>query len=384
MRNPLSDGASSFELQQRNDTEASTDDEGEIPPVSSFGVLLGRTSPGCRCCPICAVCPTGSLTVLLVSLLISLGTAGWGVHDTQRLSNDVSPNVDGFAPRRSDVGDRGNTYNLLFKPQGFNALTSVPGICSKEGVCLAHHPPKLFGRHLLTATESTSTSPRRAARRQTARRQLQRGASDSALCPADLGSNALTFPVLFGSRELAVNDGCDGRDCSAAAQLTVLTGNKLAAMCEWEDALFDMPEMQQSCQGPGGGRASDAQGDTFLATCCRPVSVPRVIASLVGKRCAHLSDSDVRAAMGILLACRARGTGSNCTELSAQATEEVSVWADQLCGDAMGHRGLLPNGVCPPKPDSSPGKPISPDAAASEWSLSRKTVPWVRTAVSSA
>eukprot|EP01048_Picozoa_sp_COSAG05_P017535 COSAG05_NODE_2406_length_3102_cov_1.630703_3_plen_446_part_00 len=377
--------ALSLELRPMDGEEASTDDEGEIPPVSRFGALLGRTSPGCACCPACAVCPTGSVAVLLISLLISLGIAGWGVRDPERLNDDVKPNVDGFAPRRSDVGDRGNTYNLLFQPNGFNKLISAEGICAEHGICLTHNPPgrrRLGGSLAPPSASSDAVVTTRMAPPATSRR-LQGMPGAPVFCPHDNSTNPETFRVLFGSRELAVDDGCGGDDCSAAAQLTVLTGAKLAAMCAWEDALYALPTMQQNCQGPGGGRAIDAQGDATLKRCCRPLSVARVVATLVGKACSDLADADIATAMGSLLACRASEPGSDCSTFSAHAPEHVSEWADALCGDALGNHGMLPNGVCPPQPEAveGGGKPIAPTAVAwaGEWTTLGRKVAWLRT-----
>ena len=319
----------------------------KVPRVSIVGRVLGHT--GDCFCSQCGGCPTGAIGVLLISLAVSLGTAGYGLRDPQTIANDVDPNTDGFLPRRSEIGNRYNTYTLLFQPDGFRGLAEG-GACADEGICLSHHP-----------LASAATTGRR-------RRELQDGgppptdksgppptSAEAEFCSSGC-SNGYAFSVVFGSRE----ESQQTTDEPSGTARNLLEPAKLRAMCNWEDQLLSTPSLRTACKAVGSGAPRVVDSERGEA-CCRPPSVPRVLAALTGKACAALSVADIQSGMASLLACRrapsANYTQAGCAQFAQPSTQgsfvatRVYDWSRQLCGDDGSHGGLLPNGACPARTD---------------------------------
>jgi hypothetical protein len=330
--------------------EDSSHRSGKVPPVSRVGRLLGYTVQ----CEPCGSCPVGACGVLFASLLFSLSLTAWGLLSND-IIKDVTPNTDGFTPRRTEIGNRQNTLELLFANDEKDSLLRAErnDLCTLHNICLTHNPP------------SSSSSGHHHRRRLGAGDDGQGGSDhhthvpDSLWCPSNGADFGFDFTVLLGARPEGEN---------------ALTAERLRAMCAWEDALLRPGSevgakarlIQTHCQPAVAGAAAAGNGSPGpggARTCCRPLSVPRLVSAMAGVPCEALTDAMVQQQLHTLVVCapgvaphRAVAQSVVCDAPAGAAgsglQDSLRHYAHELCGAAGGNGGLLAAGACAPAADS--------------------------------
>ena len=108
--------------------------EGEIPPANCVGKVLAHTVD-CRGVPF----PCGACISLAVCFFSAVALSAWGLT-TYDIVGDVDPNVDGFIPRRTEIGNRITTATILFDRGADGYDGQLDKQCKLYGTCLTHRP----------------------------------------------------------------------------------------------------------------------------------------------------------------------------------------------------------------------------------------------------
>ena len=191
---------------------------GEIPPANCVGRTLACTAD-CRGVPF----PCGACISLAVFFAAAACLSAWGTT-AYDIVGDVNPNIDGFIPRRTEIGNRINTATILFDrgADGFDGQLDKQ--CKLHATCLSHRPPAVPGpgapvgpgQHPPQPPLSQSQSP-------------VDGCSPAALqtfCPALASMPAMCSHTVSNGVTMAQNTAPGLIDAPTMACIQQLTGGK--------------------------------------------------------------------------------------------------------------------------------------------------------------
>eukprot|EP01043_Picozoa_sp_COSAG02_P043221 COSAG02_NODE_3746_length_6295_cov_35.811653_2_plen_1379_part_00 len=108
--------------------------DGEIPPANCVGRTLAHTVD---CCSV--PFPCGACVALAVCFATAVCLSAWGIN-TYDIVGDVDPNIDGFIPRRTEIGNRINTATILFDRDADGFDGQLDKQCKLYSTCLSHRP----------------------------------------------------------------------------------------------------------------------------------------------------------------------------------------------------------------------------------------------------
>jgi hypothetical protein len=275
------------------------------------------------------VCPVGACGVLLTTLTISLSVSVWGAGIAYNIGDDATPDIDGFVPRGTEIGNRDNTFSLLLSGCAKTGLTNQPGsVCCQaavdEDACVQldsslcdwdsdgdECKPAADGCGDATdggdgdgSTATTAT--------------ITGGGPGGTYAPADAAAGDSGRAAGAGGADRpevarvlpTVELFCDECDRSVQVVYTprdgsknMLTADLIHSMCDYE-ARF---QVAGHCQRYGVGSAMSAALSPGIGGCCGARTIGTALAHAVGKGvsgCQALTDEDISTALQLVLDCK--------------------------------------------------------------------------------
>jgi hypothetical protein len=288
----------------------------DIPRANVVGRVLATTCTyrGCHC-------PIGACMVMICMLLLSISIAAAGLfaRDSKgrmQILGDVTPNVAGLAPRGTEIAKRDNSMRLMLFDEKNNEYESAHDVSQQDiwetsGRCLSRAPPSDCSslghgvdhghRRLLRPSQSDPVAPDRAYRPMPAASQVkprrhlqtQHSGDDVLMCGAHNAYSPGVSPNMSAHNARATGH-------LAYTELfifghrgggNVLTAPMMKAMCAWEDTVYADSRFSHRCL------------KVHTGACCRPPSLPRLVAALNDVKCQDLTTSIVDSTLGLLARC---------------------------------------------------------------------------------
>lgn len=302
-----------------------------------IGHVLARTANIGGC-----VCPIGACGVLLALLCTSIAVTVWSTSVAFNIGEDATPDIDGFVPRGTTIGDRDNTFSLLIGGCESSGLTNSPGATccaalSSQTACAAaeacswdadtcadaassdscgaaastQQAPALAGG-LSTATGPASTyaPPAASGAGQGPRGVPAAGSVNASLPSADIfcdacsrrvqivyapraGNNMLTAETIRAACAYEARYQVPGHQAISAAVHHAEHHAVLAQCIDW--CGLWLCQVEGHCETAGNG-----------AACCGAWSIGKVLAHAVGNAggCDALTDADVTQALQLVMDCK--------------------------------------------------------------------------------
>ena len=306
----LTAGIADHEQFAEDRDDASSDDRPAVESIRLGRVLAKSVRVGDTTCPV------GACGVLLLTLTLSLSMSIWGAGVAYNIGDDATPDIDGFVPRGTEIGNRDNTFSLLLSGCEKTGLTNKPGsaccaAAADEGACAqlgAQHCHWEGGedsecKSIEESCAATDDGDAATTGSGGATATIAGGGPGGNYAPAD-ATGAAPSPApepAAGSHSARVLPPvelyCDA--CERSVQVVfrprdgssnMLTADLIHAMCDYEQRF----QVEGHCQPTSDG------------SCCGARTIGTALAHAVGREggCHALTDADVGAALQLVLDCK--------------------------------------------------------------------------------